>query len=55
MRRMIGDVVNLLLIYVDDILLLAEQQEIEWMKEVFLKHFTWITMQVAENHSYLGM
>ncbi len=25
------------------------------MKTVFLKHFTWITMEVAEKHSYLGM
>jgi hypothetical protein len=25
------------------------------MKEFFLKHFTWIMMEVAEKHSYLGM
>jgi hypothetical protein len=55
MRCVVGDVVYLLLIYVDDILLLVEQQEIERMKEVFLKHFTWITMEVAEKHSHLGM
>jgi len=51
----VGDIVYFLLIYVDDILLLAEQQEIERMKEVFLQHFTWITMEIAEKHSYLGM
>ncbi len=36
MRRVVGDIVYLLFIYVDDILLLAEQQEIERMKEFFL-------------------
>ncbi len=55
MRQVVGDVVNILLIYVDDSLLLAEKQEIERMKEVFLKHFMWMTMEVAEKHSYLGM
>jgi len=55
MRRIVGDIVYFLLIYVDDILLLAEQQEIERMKEVFLQHFTWIRMEIAEKHSYLGI
>jgi hypothetical protein len=55
MRRVVGDIVYFLLIYVDDILILAEQQEIEQMKEVFLKHFMWIIMEISEKHSYLGM
>jgi hypothetical protein len=55
MQHIVGDIVYFLLIYVDDILLLAEQQEIEQMKEVFLQNFTWITMEIAEKHSYLGM
>ncbi len=39
MRHIVGDVVYLLLIYVDDILLLAEQQEVERMKEFFFETF----------------
>ncbi len=35
MKHVVGDIIYLLLIYVDDILLLAEQQEIEHMKEIF--------------------
>ncbi len=43
----------IILIYVDKILLLAEEQEIKQIKEVFLKHFTWITMEVAESIPFL--
>ena len=39
MQHVIGDIIYFLLIYVDDILILAEQQEIERMKEVFFAAF----------------
>ncbi len=39
MQHVVGDIIYFLLIYVDDILILAEQQEIEQMKEVFFEAF----------------
>lgn len=55
MRRIVNDKICLLLIYVDDILILADRAEIERLKVNFTKEFTWITMDVGKVHSYLGM
>ncbi len=55
MRKVVNGKVFLLLIYVDDILILADTTEIEWIKKFFVREFTWITMQVDNSHSYLGM
>ena len=45
----------LLVIYVDDILVLAPEQEIEQLQQAFIKQFRWITMEIGNAHSYLGM
>ena len=50
-----NDKICLLLIYVDDILILADRAKIERLKGNFTKEFTWITMDVGKVHSYLGM
>jgi len=55
MRRIVGEKVFLLLIYVDDILILADAAEIDRMEKVFLKEFTWITIERNNKLSYLGM
>jgi hypothetical protein len=55
MRRIVGKKVFLLLIYVDDILILANDTEIDRMEKVFLKEFMWITMERNNKLSYLGM
>ena len=55
MRELEGNKVFLLLIYVDDILVLATHKEMERLKAKFVEEFQWITMDVGEQHSYLGM
>jgi hypothetical protein len=45
----------LLMIYVDDILVLANEAELKRIEEFFKKEFTWITMNVGNVLSYLGM
>lgn len=55
MRKVVGDRVWLLLICVDDILVIADKEEIERLKTRFTEEFTWITMEVGKEHSYLGM
>jgi hypothetical protein len=47
--------VYLLLVYVDDILIIGEEQEIRRLETEFLKAFRWITMSVGHSHSYIGM
>ena len=55
MRKIVGKEVFLLIIYVDDILVLASEPEIERLQHVFIKQFRWITMEIGNPHSYLGM
>jgi hypothetical protein len=55
MRQLLDGRNFLLLIYVDDISLFADSPEIKCMEEVFIKEFNWITMQVANQQSCLGM
>jgi len=54
-RRVIGEKVYLLTLYVDDILLIAEKTEIERMERAFQAEFRWITMAVGNSHLYIGM
>ena len=55
MRKLVGDEVFLLVIYVDDILVLAPEQEIDRLQQAIIKQFRWITMEIGSAHSYLGM
>ena len=55
MRKIEGKKIFLLLIYVDDILVIASREEMDRLKARFIKEFQWITMEVGATHSYLGM
>ena len=55
LRRIDGEKIYLLLVYVDDILVLADKPEIQKFKIAFEKEFRWITLDIGEKHSYLGM
>ena len=55
LRRIDNEKISLLLVYVDDILVLADKQEIQRLKVAFEKEFRWITLDVRNKHSYLGM
>jgi len=55
MRKIVDGNVYLLVIYVDDILVLANEEEMERIKQAFIDEFQWITMDVSDSHSYLGM
>ncbi len=55
MRQIVGERVFLLLLYVDDILILADDMEIDRLEQVFLCEFTWITIERDNKLSYLGM
>jgi hypothetical protein len=54
-RRVVGEKVYLLTLYVDDILLIAERMEIERIGKAFEAEYRWITMAVGNSHSYIGM
>jgi hypothetical protein len=55
LRKLVDGKLYLLLIYVDDILILADRAEITRLQEIFTKEYTWITLDVGTKHSYLGM
>jgi len=55
MRKIVDGNVYLLVIYVDDILILAPEDEMEWLKKAFNEKFQWITTEISDSHSYLGM
>jgi len=55
MRKLVNGKVFLLVIYVDDILVIADEAEIEQLNQEFIKEYQWITMEIGETHSYLGM
>jgi hypothetical protein len=42
-------------VYVDDLLIFVTKKEMEALKELFVKKFQWITMEVTKKVSYLGM
>jgi hypothetical protein len=55
LRRVVGSKVYLLLVYVDDILIIADAEELERLEREFVSAFKWITMSVGPSHSYIGM
>ena len=54
-RKVIGERVYILLVYVDDILVCTDEQEVEFLKQEFVKRYMWIMIEVGNKHSYLGM
>ena len=55
MRKIVDGKISLLVIYVDDILVLAEEKETVAIRDAFVEAFQWITMEIGDTHSYLGM
>ena len=55
MRKIVNSLVFLLFIYVNDILVFADEEEMERVKQAFIAEFQWITMEVGNSHSYLDM
>jgi len=55
MCQVVEGVVYTLLIYVDNVLVVATEVEFERLREAFTKEFCWITMEVSNILSYLGM
>jgi hypothetical protein len=54
-HRIVGEQVYLLIVYVDNILILATDEEIRDLEKCFTEVFRWITLEVGNTHSYLGM
>jgi hypothetical protein len=54
-RRLEGEMVYLLAVYVDDVLIIAPEQEIKRLEESFIREFKWVTLEMGNVHSYLGM
>jgi hypothetical protein len=54
-RKVDGDSVYLLVVYVDDVLAVAKLPELKRLHEAFMKEFRWVTMVIDHKQSYLGM
>jgi hypothetical protein len=54
-RKVLGDRVYLLVVYVDDVLVVAELTELKRLREAFTQEFRWVTMVIGQKQSYLGM
>jgi hypothetical protein len=56
MRMVVGGVINIILIYVDDLLILATREIVDLIIKTLQDKFTWLTIEREEkNFSYLGM
>jgi len=54
-RRIVGERIYFLILYVDDILLFANIEETKRVKTFMMKEFQWITVICEKVQSYLGM
>jgi hypothetical protein len=54
-RRILGDRVYFITVYVNDLLIFATQDELDRLKLAFTEQFRWMTMEIGKMHSYLGM
>ena len=55
MRKVVVDMIFIILIYVDDLLIFATVLEMEILRALLTEAFKSITMEVDQKHSYLGM
>jgi hypothetical protein len=51
----VGDDVYLLVVYVDDVLVVAKPSELARLRGAFKEEFKWVTMVEGDTQSYLGM
>jgi hypothetical protein len=54
-HRVEGNQTYVIVINVDDLLMLATKKELDALKALFIAQFKWITMEVSDEVSYLGM
>jgi hypothetical protein len=54
-RKVAGDRIYILLVYVDDILALVDQDEAKKLRKFFDKRFGKVQFELGKKHSYLGM
>jgi hypothetical protein len=50
-----GEMVYLLVVYIDDILIVMPEKEIRRLEESSIRELKWVTLEVSKVHSYLGM
>lgn len=55
MHWIVQEEVFIIVIYIDDILIIAQEDELERGKELFIQEFQWIMMETSTTLSYLGM
>jgi hypothetical protein len=56
MRLIVGGFVNIILIYVDDLLVFATQDIVDLVQRTLTDRFTWLTVEHGQTElSYLGM
>jgi hypothetical protein len=56
LRLFVGNIVNIILIYVDDLLVFATKEVIDLVFDTLRNQFTWLTVECEEqSFSYLGM
>jgi hypothetical protein len=55
MRKQVGQLIFFIMIYVDDLLILATLEEIENIRKLLVERFKTISIEVMESVSYLGM
>ncbi|MFN9978941.1 MAG: hypothetical protein ACK53Y_03450 [bacterium] len=54
-RKIEGDGVFLIVVYVNDILIIASGEEIHRLHQHFVDEFQWVTLDLGNKQSYLGM
>ena len=54
-RRVVDEVICIILIYVDDLLIFGNQQEMDGLSALLTAAFSAITMTIGQELSYLGM
>jgi hypothetical protein len=50
-----GNMVNLLIEYINDILIIASKEEITRLESKSIEDFWWVTLDIGRLPSYLGM
>ncbi len=54
-RKVVGQCIYIVMVYVDDILVCTKIDELECIKRALINEFKWITMRVSKSYFYLGM
>ena len=55
LRRFVGSLVFIILVYVDDLLIFASKEELERLRALLTEAFKTITMELGYDLLYIGM